>query len=266
MLLTLKRTLRVSSAVAAWIFLNVGFAYLAHFLDVPDSPYVDDGTVQSVFTLIFLGANLLIPIFLIYYRHRRRDLWIKEEAGRWLAQRSAPGAERARLRRRRLRHVVLWIPSVLALLVLLFLPESIGITSHLFYGYSFALARHKITLPLTAYVATYRNQYVTAFIGHGIGRAGLVPHLYSSLFFYAEPNPSNGWRKRDLARGNIVVAREPSFGSETLTCYFVSKTTESDPIKIECLASQNDLYGEFYGLRMDLPMFYKVLEDATETK
>jgi len=88
------------------------------------------------------------------------------------------------------------------------------------------------------------------------------------MFFYAD-DPRDHWRETYMAREKTILARTLPFGNETLTCREIlsrSEAAESDPIRIECLASQNDLGAQFYGPRADAAVFYEVIENATEAK
>src|SRR5262245_22117568 len=87
---SLKRAIRVCAAVGGWLVFEIGLLYLL-FL-APSIPYAymfGADFAELVFSVAFLASNILIPILLIYYRHRRRDRWIQEEADRWLANRLA---------------------------------------------------------------------------------------------------------------------------------------------------------------------------------
>lgn len=273
MSLTLKRALRVFGAVAGWLGFGYGWGYLLYRLEESEI-VIPGGFVEAGMEMVFLGGVILIPAFALYYRHKRRDLWIKEEADRWLADRSAPLTERARIWSKRLRRTMLLTPSAFALLVFLFLPEAMGVTSHLFLGTSFVLAHHRLRPPLTSFIQSYRNLYVHALLGRGIGRVGFLPYWRGEpplwdMFFYANPDPHNHWRETYMAREKTILARTLPFGNETLTCWEIlsrSEAAESDPIRIECLTSQNDLGAQFYGPRVDAAVFYDVIANATEAK
>jgi hypothetical protein len=261
-LLTLKRALRVFAAIAAWILLNVGWSYVAYLLFGRRGPGANDvGDVeQSLFTLAFIGSNLLIPILLIYYRHKRRDLWLREEAERWLAERSSP---RTQLWRRRLRPL-LWIPSTVALVVFLFLPELMGVTSHLYSGSTFILNGHRIHPPLTSFIRG-NDVGVRALIGRGIARVGFREAFSSQLLFYAATKTD---KPLSLYSNEVALeTRTLPFGRETLTCRHIgwkSDPKQSEFINIRCIASTNDFGATLWGSPADVNIFYRVLQNATE--
>jgi hypothetical protein len=151
--LSLKRALQVSAAIAGWILFDFGFLSLTLVVESAGlfnpSEYFD-----TIVAITFLGSNILIAGFLIYFRYRRRDLWIKEEAERWLANRPEKLTGPARGWSREARCRLLWIPSVVALLVFLFLPETMGIVSHLFSGQTFKLNTQSLRPPLTSFISS----------------------------------------------------------------------------------------------------------------
>jgi len=218
---------------------------------------------------------MLIPMFLIYFRHRRRDRWIKEEAEEWLANRSERRSAPTRTWPNKVRRGALLVPSIVALAVFLFLPESMGIVSHLFSGRTVELNNHRLHTPVTSFIRSYHNSYLNVLIGRGIGRVGLMPYWrqdppFSSLFFYAILDPLNDhYSDEFLTREKVILERTMAFGDETLTCWQIipkSGPVESDFIAVSCVTSKNDLTASFYGSRRDATVFYKILDDATESK
>jgi hypothetical protein len=270
MLLSLKRLLRVCAVAAAWLLFNFGFLLLASFIDSWDEQRRFASTVGTLLAFGFFCVNLFLLGFSIYYRHRRRDLWMKEEAQRWLARRRKRSTQPVKGHQKAWRRM-LWIPSTLALLVFLFLPESMGVVSHLFVGRTFNLNNHYLRTPLTSFVTTYRNLYVGLLIGRGIGRVGLLPYVrekppLSSIFFYAIQDPSNdNSLELYLGHEHLISERTLSFGNETLTCWHLAPRAfdpASDFVRIRCLASRNDFTAVFEGLRGDEATFYNLLETA----
>jgi len=262
-----KRVLRAFEAILICVVWEFGLIYLLAFV----SDHLADWRELS--EIIFFGGNILIPASLVFYRHRQRDRWIKEEVENWLAQRTAQAIAPTRARNRILWRVLLWTPSLIALSVFLFLPEAMGIVSHVFDLHSHDLNNHRLHPPLTSFVRSYENLYVSALIGRGIGRVGPFPYLHkepplSSLFFYAITNPRlDHYRDWFLTNDNVRSRRTLRFGSETMKCADVSSNSGasgSELVHIMCLSSNNDVSADFYGLGADASIFYEVLTSSTE--
>jgi hypothetical protein len=269
--LSLKRALRVSAAIAGWLLFDFGFLFLTS-LAVSTGFFAPSEFFDTTVAITFLGGNIVIAGVLIYFRYRRRGLWIKEEAERWLANRSEKSTAPARGWSLKARCRLLWIPSVLALLVFLFLPETMGIVSHLFSGRTFKLNTHRLRPPLTSFISSRQDLYLSALIGRGIARVGPQPYWrkeppFSSLFFYAIHDQLR--YDQFLTHDKVSLERTLPFGDEMLTCWHVFPRAghmESRFVDIRCLASQNDITASFYGLDEDKAMFYEVLKNATEIK
>jgi hypothetical protein len=273
MLLSLKRFLRVCAGLAGWLLFNFALIYLAYLVDTRTTPVAD--AADMVLTAVFFSLNLIIPTFLIYLRHKRRPSWINDEADRWLARRRSANEPRRQIYQKLLQQM-LWIPSLLAMSVLLFLPESMGLVSHAFAGRAFNLNGHYLRLPLTSFITYHRDdRYVAILIGKGIGRVGVGPYLrghpaLSSLFFDAVQDPAHfNYQELYLRRERLTSQRTLPFGNESLTCWDLALRTYDpgpDFVRIKCLASTNDFTAGFDGLREDESTFYDVLERAETQK
>jgi hypothetical protein len=262
-----KRVLRAFTVIVACLVWEVGVIFISVVLANCF------GERRDLFEVVFLAGNILIPALLILYRHRQRDRWIKEEAEHWLAQRTRQAIAPTKKWHGIFWRSVLWTPSLIALSVFLFLPEAMGIVSHVFDLQSHDLNGHRVHLPFTSFVRSYENLYVSALIVRGIGRVGPLPYLHkepplSSLFFYAIGNPRLD-HDRDwfLTSDNVRSRRTVSFGSEKMTCADVTSDVDalkSELVHIMCLSSNNDVTADFYGLRGDVKVFYEVLRTSTE--
>jgi hypothetical protein len=246
---------------------EIGLIFSLAFVN-DHSPYGRD-----LFETVFYAGSILVPtLFLIFYRYRRRDKWIREEAENFLAQRTAPITPTKKWYRIFWRGM-LWTPSLITLSVFLFLPEAMGIVSHAFDLRSHNLNNHFVHPPLTSFVRSYENLYVSALIGRGIARVGSVAYLHkelplSSLFFYAIGEPRLD-HDRDwfLTSENVRSRRTVPFGSETMTCADVTSNSDalkSELVHIMCVASNNDVSADFYGLGADVNTFYEVVKTSTE--
>jgi hypothetical protein len=268
MLLSLQRALRVSAAIAGWLFFNAAWLYLVFLVETPE---ISSGgeRLQTALACLFLAGNIVIPAALLLYRRRRRSVWIAQEAERWLANLQRRPIAKIAQRSRRIRRLF-WIPSALALGVLLFFPETMGIVSHLRRGRSFTLNGHTLRTPVTSLIWGREKVFLSILVGRGIARAGLKPYLrgdppLSSLYFYAADPDTRRLDELYLARAEVSVDRTLNFDGEILTCLRVTpkgRPVDPDLLHILCHSSRNDLKAEFYGLPMDASVFYGMLQRA----
>jgi hypothetical protein len=262
-----KRVLRVFGIIVVCLVWEVGLIFSLAFV----GDHFPDG--DNLIEMVFYAGNILIPILLVFYRSRRRDQWIEEEAENWFAFRTAQAIAPRKKGHRIFWRIMLWTPSLIALSVFLFLPEAMGIISHTFDLQTHDLNDHRVHLPLTSFVRSYKGLYVSALVGRGIGRVGLLPYLrkeppLSSLFFYAVSDPSSD-HSRDwiLTDERIHSRRTLVFGSEMITCANVPShhgVWETNLLNIQCRASKNDVYAGFYALDEDVDIFYEALKNSSE--
>jgi hypothetical protein len=262
-----KRVIRVFAVIVTCLLWESGLVYMLTFV----SDHVPDW--REFYEIMFFSGNILISASLIFYRHKRYKRWIKEEAEHWLANRSAEGFAQTKKWHRTFWRSMLWTPCLIALAVFLFLPEAMGVLSHTLDLQPHDLNGHHFHTPLTSLVRNYKNLYVSALIGKGIGRVGPLPYIHkepplSSLLFYAIVNPRlDHYRDWFLTSDNVRSKRTLSFGSEMMTCGDVTSnldTSTSELVHIQCLSSNNDVSADFYGLRGDVNTFYEVLNTSTE--
>lgn len=232
--------------------------------------------------VVLVFGNVFMIGLLIYLRQRTRNRWIVAEAEKWLASRS----RRARLRehpwRRKLRSLVLWIPSGGVLAIFLFFPETAGLVSHLFCGRSVLLNQYRLETPLTWIVAS-RGSASSAWViaGKGIGRVGLRPYWrkeepVSEMVFFATSSsdpPNEKYLEEYLAHAKLLSKRMVWLGQETLICwdivpYAETRPTPMDPrfAEILCSTAQNSFRANFVGWRSDSSAFYEALHSAALTK
>lgn len=270
--LSIKRTFRVFASIsAAWLFYVAFF----HLLVWTDSVLPSASSVAEAFWLVFFFLGLLFPLVaLAYIRHRRRSLWIREEAERWLARRAkgSEEIERSIRTRRRLRRM-LWVPAMVALSIFLFLPESMGLVSHLFYPSAFMLNGHVVRPPLTSFVYGDPHGYMNALVGRGIARVGFSAYWrmnppLSSMEFSAQ-DPSERWPVTFLSDETAALERTFGLGDETISCWQISRPDEraqTDFFVLRCRSSKNDFSAGFVGSHEDTTVFYQVLARVSEPK
>jgi hypothetical protein len=271
--LPLKRALRTFAILAGWLLFNLGFVHLVASME--DSWWlVPGGVAESIVGTTFLVSNVVIPALLIYWRYKRRGQWIAEEANEWLTKRQNEPST-LRKRNRAILRGLLWLPSLTAMTVFLFLPETMGLVSHLFCGPSVALGKHRMVVPITSFVRigklpTGESLYLNVLLGKGICRVGLGPYWqkeppFSTFFYYANPDTNDHSRDDFLSHDTILSKRTIEFGDETIACWEVANhRREYEPVtRVECRTSKNDLSAGYYGLREDLPEFYNTLSRTT---
>lgn len=278
--LSLKRAVRVCAAIAGWLLFDFGLYHLLSLL--PSIPYAHvfgPDSPETLIGLLLLAGNLVIfPILLIYWWHRRRGRWIEEEAERWLAERSARFRKPESTGAKKIRRAVLWLPSLLAIVVILFEPEAMGVVSHLFFvGRTVRLSEYRVRTPLTSFLIYWGGApSLNLMIGRGIFRAGLSAwwrngYQFESLYFNARPISGDsdfrsyiyGYTRNE----RVVSERIVPFANGTLTCreigYFGKFARSPDVADVRCLSSERDFRAEFYGSRKDVNNFYELLERVT---
>jgi hypothetical protein len=257
--------------VALWLLCFVG--ELAVFTLAFTAGYFSDQyrypRIATIGVLVgIVAGNIALIGSILYYRHKTRHHWVRSEADRWLAQRSRHpvGVYRARVKSIR---KLLWLPSVLALTVFLFLPESFGVFLHLFYSGAVDLNHHHLEVPVTWWITNDGRLYLWALAGKGIGRVGPLPYWrreppISGMLFYAISDPANNhaWDKPPIP-GIVLSTRTLVFGTDALTCW------ELRPFRglasVRCVSSKNDFTASFLGQEADVRAFYRVLERSTES-
>jgi hypothetical protein len=269
--MTMKKALRISlfavGYVLAYFFVLILFLYLADLVAA-------NFQLRHIDLVAFVFGNVLMIGLLLYFRHKTREQWIRVEAKQWLAERSQPPVY---ARSRRLWRTVLWIPSVFVLAIFLFLPEAVGLVSHLFCGPTVRLRQYRLKIPPTWIVETSSDSSAWVIAGKGIGRVGIRRYWrreepISEASFYAGSDlPSLGeWY---LSHARILSKPTLRLGQRELTCLDIVSYSDSRPFptnpsfaEIFCSSDQHDFNASFYGQRSDSSAFYDLLRGATEVK
>lgn len=259
-----QRTIRL---VGLWLSCLAG-EFAVFIVAAAAAAFVSDyGYASASFFVALIVGNVVLIGSIFRFRYKRRHKWLREEADRWLAHRSRflSGAYR---RRSRLIRKGLWLPSLLALTILLFPLESFGILTHLFYPRAVVNGYH-VAVPITWWVVDENPHDLVALAGKGIGRIGPMPYWQlefpvSDMGFYAIEDPAQDRFFDGLPAPEIAPTRTLKFGNGELMCW------ESGRLKVpsvRCVSSKNDLAAFFDGDdRADLDAFYQVVERVTESK
>lgn len=274
MLLSIKRALRVLAAIAASFLFYCAFFLLLVWLDSLSATSSTISAIEEWSTVAFFFLGLFVPLPVLFYlRRTRRNVWIREEAERWLAQRAiSPHKAHRSVRLRKVLRKVLWIPILLALSIFLFFPESMGLVSHLFYPSTMALNGHRVKPPLTSLVSEF-PLLMDVYVGRGIARVGLSPYWHMdppfSYMGFSAQDPSENSPITYFASETAVLDRTVELGDETISCWRISRSYERAQtgfLILRCRSSKNDFSAAFDGSGKDASVFYNILERSTESK
>lgn len=221
--------------------------------------------------LVLLPSGVLVGLFFLIRKLLRHGIQL--ESTRWLAERQSGICSSKRRWRNRAIRYSLWIPSLTVLLVFLFLPQLLGIFSHRLPFQPRHLAGYQIRIPATWIIrdewiqTESRQSYIDGVAARGLGfeigryvrwwyipiagwNVGTTEHALSSG--YQAPDPTDADARREILIGN-----------EDLTC--LEHSSSYFYVHIECSGSKR-LFAEFYGDRLGVPEFYKMLESITPEK
>ena len=255
-------------ALFAWLLANL---YLAIALDRLVSWYVPF-VEEYVFLPAFLVLVAIWAAALIFFRTKTRRRRDEAEVTRWLAERSGspPTSDYTRWLRRAKRWS-LWGPPALALVVLLFFPETAGIASHLFRPGAGKLGQYRVQTPITWVIADRGDSnnfsYVALYGAKGIARAGRIHSPVSFVTFHRSIHDSQlGLRKPDDVK--ITSTRTFQVGRELVTCWEYTLDYilwEYNVEAVACSSSGGEFGASFFGQKTDIPNFYKVVQSVRRT-
>ena len=260
----LARILRTFGFAVAYLFAVVAVFVLSGLLE----RYLNPGPLV-VFLTILLG-NILVCAIALYVRRKTSHRWVKEEAELWLLARARRQCKEVPTWRRRLCRRMLWAPFAAVLVVFLFFPETVGITSHLLYGRSTSIATYRIRTPLT-WMVPRRTYYLWLIAAKGLARTGLT--LYwdqpiSSMVLYPVSYAREEMRiPGPPATAKVLSKRTISFTKDRFTCWDIipfayTRRDVPDPnsAQIECSTSNGDFFATYNGPRFNSEAFYQVLQ------
>jgi len=248
------------------LYLSDRAAYFFYLHSLPSSLAID--------LIVFLPTLTTFGLFIVY-RYRTREASLAEDAKMWLAARELEKTQPTavvKMQRSRLQ-IWLWAPSVIVLLVAPFVPEEIGMVSHLFVSQTAVLGKYRIQIPVTWIIDDKQEAHLSAMTVPGIGRIGLKTYLrfsppLTAMYFYPLPHPEEQLAPSVYLKGETILAMQSfALGGETLTCWdlihnnpFVGPSP-SDPslAEIECTTESDDFFAGFYGWRRDSAVFYETL-------
>jgi hypothetical protein len=231
------------------------------------------------------GFGLVLTVVeFIAFRRRTRPWKIGYDAECFELSRAERSLHPRRARFKRIiGRTLLWVPSVIAALVLFFFP----IVTHLAHPSSRYLTHYRVPIPWTISVFG-RYGWVDAFVSGGKGRFGMTQFwdreaLFSRMTFRAiSPDADTFEFNHEMAaveRGGATQAhsREFRLGDVILTCWqFVPRRPRVHSLglvrispfwEVTCetpvTEHRRNLYASFWGSEADMPAFYKIIEGVT---
>ena len=262
----MKKAIWLLAFILAYALAFRGFEYF-WYLFFLDSYFPPDTRI-----LILIIANLILFTVFLLYRYRTRARRLAEEADKYLARRMRDRAVPVTANRKGMRRGMLWVPSVLVSIVFMFVPETVGITSHLFSSRTAVLDKYRVQTPISWIVGYTPDNYLWAITAPGIGRIGFQRYWrnevpVSEMGFYSIPHPELQFDKNvPLDNSTILAKHSFGLGTESLTCWdlihhnrFVDPSP-TDPSIADIRCSSEHSYAYFVGWRDDLPGFYKTMQ------
>jgi hypothetical protein len=282
------RTRTLAILLAGILAVPIGITVLAIVI-VPLAWTFD--TSRILFDLL-LSVSLVGIVFGLFAAKQKSEKWgVRAEAARWLAERQSGIVPRdVKWRNRGIRFATCF-PSLLVLLVFLFLPEVWGMLSHLSFANSGNLVGYKVPIPTTWIALRHDSQQadgwstVTGFAGRGIGR-GVAPYLHWEPPFsswdietdsYA-PSGGASARWRMPSDDEVTGRRSFTIGADSITCldYWPSylrtgpyqRTQQFDDLSVAYIECSNGrrLHAGFFGIRGHAATFYEMLGRITPVK
>lgn len=212
------------------------------------------------------GLFLTAAAFLLVLR-KHRPWKLQYDIEEWELSRAERERHPRRARHKRIaRRILVWVPSLIAALVLFFLP----VTSHLLHPRSQYLSHYRVPIPWTLTVLSWPvspagQNWVEAFVS--VRRCcGITPFwerepLSSAMSFQSsEPTgafeavQANGSRPKEFHLGVVV----PLFCVESYGKSLLSVQCRTPPY-----VRRYNFTAYFWGRETDLPIFYKIIEGVT---
>ena len=202
-----------------------------------------------------------------------REDYVRTESEKWLAERRHPNPPHLKRRKTR-KKWALWIPTVIVVLICVFIDQTLPFASHMLHPRSGRLAGYQVSIPLTWTVtySTYRHQ--------GDERSTLVAERYRGLLpaasdLYVGRRPSFSISTMNFGStpagdpfaskpyASIISARTAPFGEHSITCWEESPAAWMIAERyIQCSTSTGDFAGTFSGNNQDVSEFYRILEST----
>jgi hypothetical protein len=242
-------------ALAAVVYPLSGAYLISPLLLIVVLPGVTAATFFGLRLLVRFGGNRSIRL----------------EAARWLAERQSGSSSRERRWRERGIRWASWIPSLTVLAVLLFLPETWGLASHLVHPRAVIVHGYKIPVPLT-WVTLYAFDHGSSgtSIGGIAGRAlgfGVTPYLHANFPLSRWSVRTQPWWESDSEirrrkQRQQIAQRVLPLSGEYLRCveYRPPDIGSVDASALSFIECTGPIYADFVGEKVHVAPFYRMLE------
>jgi hypothetical protein len=238
--------------------------------------------VSRILFAVMLPVELCVFVLALRFLVRRFAKWgTNAEAERWLSERQTRANFRERLWRNRAVKFAVCIPAVIVLPIFLFLPETLGLVSHINQPYVADLSGYRVRTPWTWIVGGYRvdtsngRSWVAGMAGSGIGR-GVNPLRWDSVTGWTFGTKSYDGSDENVLRYilpkkyRVVDQRVFKIGSQQVTCIDYQPMYDDWPTStryqmiahITCFGPGR-FYASMDGGRREVGAFYEVLGSIT---
>jgi hypothetical protein len=235
----------------------------------------------------FQCGLVLTAVGLLMLRPNTSRVVCKCDVAGWTRSQAERKLHPTRRRFKRLAiHVLVWLPSAVAALVLFFFP----IASHLAHPSSRYLSNYRVPVPWTFTVLPFSQPTVYNWINvlvssSGSGRFGITPFAVPPLWmmdqpisvmtFGAEPNSAAfgaAMLEQRRKEASQVQRRELRLGDGALTCWQYraedshfgeSRIAWAVDCETPVAVYSQYFYARFYGREQDLRSFYQLIESIT---
>lgn len=258
-----SRLRRIGVTMGAMCDLVLLVQYLSAESEYPPGP----GFFLALIFIIFS------PFLVIYGVHRLFQ---------FIQSRRVPPLSWPQRKRSRWHKAALWFPTLIAVLVVLFLPQSCGLVGHLRYGAAQTLSHFRIRIPWNWWMWARFSQIngdgsIEVLFGPGIAQVGFRPYLsgrppLSSVSF--SWHEKTAWdRQTDRENAKAPPNREFHIGADRLKCWELPLQDRlhrlaNPPLWIvDCAASRvmegHEFSAGFLGQKGDIPSFYEAVAQIT---
>jgi hypothetical protein len=147
---------------------------------------------SAAFFFVLLPLVVGVAAWVLFLAIRKTGQWgVEAEASKWLADRQADSSGLELRQRNRAIRWALCIPSLLVLIVLLFLPEIWGLLTHMKQPRSGELSDYEVTIPATwVILAAYTHPTGASWVS-GIASRGMG--LDIKRYFHFGDLPLSSW-------------------------------------------------------------------------
>lgn len=222
--------------------------------------------------LLIVPVLVGITSYAIYQRFmgERR---IRADAERWLAYRSRHSAQR-RARNLLATQMGLWIPTLLVGVVFLFLPESVGLATHMLNLRPAKLIEYEVSFPLTWIITgSSANGSQTwasagAFDCRGPLRSGFQRYWPFNLRASAVDviTSTSGITSYRGSPGTPFSISAVLLGGQPAQCKEYVEWGDEKLRMVECTTPKNEISVSFFGDKANLAAFYRSLEFIRKTR